>query len=161
MVSFSKFISYKCFFSDKYKALFLKACTSFDENIQWRLDSHGRFRSKVNDMDCIQAGQSPLIEEGVDALSSGTRMYVKTCADGMKKDFQAMSDTFIKDGGLSGPLTLASRPDLCVVHFGADPTIGESRIQLLLCDTLGGDRALGWEADNPCTHPPLCRIPAH
>ena len=135
--------------------LFLKECTSDDDYIQWRFDEQGYFRSKVNDDECMQAGQVPEITDGVEALVAGTTMYVKECVDGgLKQDFQVMDESFATLGGLSGPIYLESRPDLCVVHFGANPTIGESRIMLLECDSLGGQRALGWEADNPCTHEP-------
>ena len=136
--------------------LFLKECTANDEYIQWRLDDSGRFRSRVNDNECMQAGQWDELQAGIEALMSGVSMYVKDCGRdfGTKYDYQVFDESFATIGGLSGPLFLASRPDLCVVHFGADPALGESRIMLTECAELGGFRALGWEADNPCTHAP-------
>ena len=137
--------------------LYLKDCSSNDDSIQWRWDGKGRFRSKLDDTRCMQVGQWPAIQSGVkEALNNGTPLYVKDCGEGLKKDFQVFDQSFEKVGGLSGPLFLQSRPDLCVVHFGAEPVIGESRIMMKDCDSLGGDRSLGWEADNPCTHSPGC-----
>ena len=141
---------------DDSDELFLKECTANDEYIQWRLDDRGRFRSRVNDDECMQAGQWDELQAGIEALMTGVTMYVKDCGRdfGIKYDYQVFDESFVTIGGLSGPLFLASRPDLCVVHFGSNPTIGESRIMLTECAELRGFRALGWEADNPCTHDP-------
>lgn len=133
--------------SDGGDALILKACMHDDDTIYWRLDDMGKFHSKVNDNECIQVGQRPEIEDGVDdGLQRGTRVYVKSCVqDGLKYHFQWFDELWKME--MSGPLSLQMRPDLCVVHFSADnPVLGESRIMMLECAALGGSRALGWEA---------------
>ena len=81
-------------------------------------------------------------------------MYVKTCANpgSLKEGFQVFDPSW----GGQGPLSLASRPDLCVVHFGAEPVIDESRIMLIECNAVGGARGEGWEATDPCATPPVC-----
>jgi len=57
-------------------ALFLQACSSKDDTIQWRLDEKQSFRSKVNDGECIQATENP----GSDgSLVAGTRLCVGSC----------------------------------------------------------------------------------
>ena len=135
--------------SDGSDELFLKACSTTDENSQWRLDSTGRFRSKVDD-ECMQAAEYPTLLIGPEALKTGTRMYVKSCEGPLKLTYQAMtsSEVWSVDGvSFTGPVALDSRPDLCVVHFGADPVIGESRIMLKDCATLGGGRAAGWTSN--------------
>jgi len=139
--------------------LFLKECNANDEFVLFRWDANGRFRSKRNDNQCIQAGRAPAIEGGVLALEARMSMYIKDCKMGRFKDLQQFDSSW-QTNGLSGPLLLSSRPDLCVVHYGSRPVVGESRIMLLECAILGGDRSKGWTAtregavapstSNPC-----------
>jgi len=139
--------------------MYLKSCSSDDERIQWRLDDLGRLRSKTNDAECMQAAAFPALLDGVEALAFGTPMFVKDCGGQAKKGFQivAVPSLFCTPGSsVTSPLKLASRPDLCIVHFAADPTIGESRIMLVECAKLGGGRKLGWTAEDPCMHVPFC-----
>ncbi|CAB9522727.1 expressed unknown protein [Seminavis robusta] len=140
--------------------LFLQRCTGNDPNIQWRIDDMGRLRSMAADNECMQVEQRPDILAGPQALEGGTSVYVKPCGGLIKDDFQIFNTLFpiplVYPPEISGPLSLISRPDLCVVHFGATPTIGQSRIMVLECDALGGNRALGWMPDNPCNYPPFC-----
>ena len=141
--------------------LFLKSCTSNDDNIQWRLDDQNRLHSKANDAECVQAGEAPSLFVGPGALTQGTDVFVKACDGPRKPDFQnlAFPSTFSTDpegGSYTAVTTLESRPDLCVMHFAAEPTIDESRIMLIECDSLAGGRALGWTFANPCTHLPGC-----
>lgn len=140
--------------------LYLKACSSNDNDIQWKLDSLGRVQSKVDNNDCMQASQYPALLLGVGALGSGTPMYAKPCSGNAKPPFQKMTVPagFGQPGTpVQGLLRLASRPDLCVTHFAAQPTIGESRMMLKNCDSLGGNRGMGFMAENPCVHAPFCQ----
>ena len=144
-------------------------CRSDDDALQWRLDNAGRLRSKVNDQtDCLQAEERPDVLQSVDNLMRGSQLYVKPCATpgSVAEDFQLIDVDFWAASAsgaenpeiLQGPLRMLYRPDLCIVHFGADPTIGESRIMLVECASLGGERAKGWEAVDPCSTPPVCNV---
>ena len=140
--------------------LFLKECLSNDQNIQWRLDDQGRFHSKVNDTECMQVGEAPALFVGPGALRQGTDLFVKACEGPRKPTFQNLNFPVISSSDISYMVTavvaLESRPDLCVVHFAADPTINESRIMLVDCASLGGDRGKGWNIGAPCRHLPAC-----
>lgn len=117
--------------------LFLKECNENDNFILFRWDAGtGQFRSKLDDSQCIQAGRAPAT-----SLEARMPLYIKNCKFGAFLDHQQFE--FEKD--LSGSLFPTSRPDLCVVHFGSEPMIGESHIMLLPCSILGGDRAKGWK----------------
>ena len=140
--------------ADGSDELLYKTCRSDDDTVQWRLDNEGRLRSKVDDTECLQAEERPEILQDVDNLMRGSRVYVKPCAipGSLKEDFQLIDASW----NSTGLMRLQYRPDLCIVHFGADPVVGESRIMLVECDTLGGARAEGWEATDPCATPPTC-----
>lgn len=144
-------------------------CRSDDDALQWRLDNAGRLRSKVNGQaECLQAEERPDVLQSVDNLIRGSQMYVKPCATpgSVVEDFQIVDVDFWAASAaegenpdtLQGPLRMLYRPDLCIVHFGADPVIGESRIMLVECASLGGERAKGWEAIDPCSTPPTCNV---
>jgi len=127
--------------------LFLKECSSNDVYSQWRLDSMGRFRSKVDD-DCMQAAEYPTLLIGPEALKIGTGVFVKSCVGPLKMTYQEMlvAAPLSNDMIWKSQIQIASRPDLCVVHFGASPTVGEARVMLAECATLGGNRGEGWIA---------------
>ena len=93
----------------------------------------------------MQAGQYPATLLGVDNLKHGTSMYVKSCMGPRKMPFQVMT----VPSGSPVPVRLASRPDLCVVHFSSKPTVGESRIMLANCTGLDEPRAAGWTLQDP------------
>ena len=100
--------------------LLLLECDESDDNVMWRLDANGKMRSKVNETECVQAGQRPEISAGIDnGLASGSQLYVKECAlseSAIKAPFQEFDDMWAS-AGLSGPLSLEERPDLCVVSI--------------------------------------------
>ncbi|CAB9508380.1 chitinase [Seminavis robusta] len=135
--------------------LFLDSCSSDDFNLQWRLDMEGRFRSRLDDSECMQAAQYPALMLGPDALGQGTPMYAKGCNGPLKPPFQIMAIPTLP--ATQGHIKVASRPDLCVTHFGAVAEIGQSRIILAECNVLGGFRGRGWIAEDPCIHPPFCQ----
>jgi hypothetical protein len=140
--------------------LYLKSCSSNDSDIQWKLDSMGRVRSKSDYDDCMQASQYPALSLGVSALVPGTPMYAKNCTGNAKAPFQKMTVPagFGQPGtSIQGHIRLTSRPELCVTHFAAQPTIGESRMILKECDSLASNRGMGFMAENPCVHAPFCQ----
>ena len=137
-------------------ALFFQVCSSNDDAIQWRLDEKQRFRSKVNDDECLQASRNP----GSGSVGPGTCLFVGSCEGGPANTelFQVMvvTNELLLGGSYptSGNLQLASRLDLCMTHRGDTPLLGESDIMLAACSDLQGDRAEGWTAENPCVHVP-------
>ena len=140
--------------------LFLSACNPKDPKVLWRFDrtsmaagdSVAQFRSAMDDSECIQVGERWEINQGTEALQRGTSLYTKRCSVPNRNEFNIAKEAFqafpFAWSIIEGPLTLDSRPDLCVVHFGVKPKLGESRIMLLECDSLSGSsgRALGWKA---------------
>jgi len=140
--------------------LLLKGCRSDDDTLQWRLDNQNRLRSKVNKNECLQAEDRPEVLQTVDNLIRGSRVYAKPCAEpgSIAEDFQVIDDSWVN--ATEGLMRLQYRPDLCIVHFGAEPVFGESQIMLIECDTLGGARGEGWEAIDPCATPPTCNVRA-
>ena len=141
----------------KNDALYYKQCRSNDDTLQWRLDNQGRMRSKLDDTMCLQAENRPNLVKGVETLKRGSQMYAKPCAipGSLKDGFQVVGEAWASNGA-KGPLSLKTRPELCITHFGADPIFGESRIILQECDALVGRRAEGWEGIDPCSTPPSC-----
>lgn len=129
----------------KGNALKLLECVSNNDSIQWRIDEDVRFHSKVNDDMCMQAGYGK-------SVNDGTKMRIYPCSNSR---YQKFDDSFIMDG-LFGPIKLESEPNLCVVSRGVKRNIGVDPIIMKACDILEDDRAIGWEGDNPCTHPPVC-----
>jgi hypothetical protein len=96
----------------------------------------------------MQAGRGRRIKEGIQSLRQGIKLYIKPCSD-RRFEFQTFDDSFLIEGGLSGPLFLEARPELCVVSHGQTANIGTDVIKLVNCDVLDPARAQGWEADNP------------
>ncbi|CAB9501331.1 expressed unknown protein [Seminavis robusta] len=138
--------------------LLYKTCRSDDDAIQWRFDNQGRLRNRVDDTECLQAGENIQVLEGTEALRRGSRVFVKKCAspNSAREDFQIIDDSWNGEG----IMTLEARPDLCMVHFGAEPVWGETRIIMVPCADLGGVRSKGWEATDPCDNPPTCNFRA-
>jgi hypothetical protein len=102
----------------------------------------------------MQAGRGRRIEEGIQSLRHGIKLYIKPCSINKRVEFQTFDDSFELVGGLSGPLFLKLRSELCVVSLGVTPNFGTDPIMLADCDKLDEKRASGWEADNPATHGP-------
>ena len=145
--------------NDVNDELFLDACNPQNEKLLWRFDhtstaitgdTAGQFRSAMDDSECIQVGERWEINQGPEALQRGTSLYTKRCSIPNRNEFNIAKEAFqafpIAWSIYEGPLTLDARPDLCVVHFGVNAKVGESRIMLLECDSLSGTtgRALGW-----------------
>lgn len=123
----------------------LLECVSDNDAIQWSIDEDIRFHSKVDADMCMQAGHG-------NSVNDGTKMRIYPCSN---SEFQKFDDSFIS-GGPFGPIKLESEPGLCVVPRGVNRNIGVDPIILKECNGLEEDRAIGWEGDNPCTHPPSC-----
>ena len=138
--------------------LFLDACNPQNQKLLWRFDhtsmatgdTTGQFRSAMDDSECIQVGERWEINQGTETLQRGTSLYTKRCSIPNRNEFNIAKEAFqafpIAWSIYEGPLTLDSRPDLCIVHFGVQAKVGEARIMLLECDSLSGTtgRALGW-----------------
>jgi hypothetical protein len=132
--------------------LLLMSCSATDDALQWRWDDQGRFHSKVDDTECMQVGRGRRIRAGVNKLRHGIKLYIKPCSSKKRVDFQTFDDSFEIEGGLSGPLFLEARPELCVVSRGTTANLGTDPIMLVKCNKLDEKRALGWEADTPNTN---------
>jgi hypothetical protein len=119
--------------------LILRDCMCGDETIQWALDEDSRFRNKVNMDTCMQVGS----KNSTAIADSPLRMV--ECGHSELQQFNL--GEFLGEGAGSGPIKVASVPELCVVHKGPTDDIDKDPIFLKKCEILAEQRAQGWKAE--------------
>jgi hypothetical protein len=120
--------------------LILRDCFPGDETIQWTLDEDNRFRNKVKMDTCMQVGSK------YSTAAADTPLRMVECGDTELQQFD-LTEFLGAEGAASGPIKVASAPELCVVHKGPTDDIDKDTIILKKCEILAESRAQGWEAE--------------